>query len=57
MEAKDAKQKNTHAQGAVCAGPSTPDYLELEFGYCSRCAGAVTASARTTINNHVHFTE
>lgn len=40
---------------AVC-GRTDRDYPELEFRYCSRCAG-YHCFCQDHINNHVHFTE
>lgn len=53
-------QREQKAQGytrkcAVC-GRTDADYPELEFRYCSRCAGYHCFCA-DHINNHVHFTE
>lgn len=39
----------------VC-GRTDTDYPDLEFRYCSRCAG-VHCFCQDHINNHVHFTE
>lgn len=52
---KDAKQKNYTHKCAVC-GRTDADYPELEFRYCSRCAG-YHCFCQDHINNHVHFTE
>lgn len=52
---KDAKQKNYMHKCAVC-GRTDADYPELEFRYCSRCAG-YHCFCQDHINNHVHFTE
>ena len=40
---------------AVC-GRTDTDYPELEFRYCSRCAG-YHCFCQEHINNHIHFTE
>lgn len=40
---------------AVC-GRTDTDYPELEFRYCSRCAG-YHCFCQDHINNHIHFTE
>ena len=40
---------------AVC-GRTDRDYPELEFRYCSRCAG-YHCFCQDHINNHIHFTE
>lgn len=53
-------QREQKAQGytrkcAVC-GRTDADHPELEFRYCSRCAGYRCFCA-DHINNHVHFTE
>ena len=48
-------QKLYHHKCAVC-GRTDTDYPELEFRYCSRCAG-YHCFCQDHINNHVHFTE
>lgn len=53
-------QREQQAQGytrkcAVC-GRTDTDHPELEFRYCSRCAGYHCFCA-DHINNHIHFTE
>ena len=53
-------QREQQAQGytrkcAVC-GRTDADHPELEFRYCSRCAGFHCFCAEH-INNHIHFTE
>ena len=40
---------------AVC-GRTDTDHPELEFRYCSRCAG-YHCFCQDHINNHIHFTE
>ena len=40
---------------AVC-GRTDADHPELEFRYCSRCAG-YHCFCQDHINNHIHFTE
>ena len=48
-------QKLYHHKCAVC-GRTDTDHPELEFRYCSRCAG-YHCFCQDHINNHVHFTE
>ncbi|MBR4550563.1 MAG: hypothetical protein IKO83_11705 [Oscillospiraceae bacterium] len=48
------EQLYTH-KCAVC-GRTDTDYPELEFRYCSRCAG-YHCFCQDHINNHIHFTE
>ena len=48
------EQLYTH-KCAVC-GRTDTDYPELEFCYCSRCAG-YHCFCQDHINNHIHFTE
>ncbi len=51
----ETKNKNYMHKCAVC-GRTDADYPELEFRYCSRCAG-YHCFCQDHINNHVHFTE
>ena len=51
---EQAEKRYTH-KCAVC-GRTDTDYPELEFRYCSRCAG-YHCFCSDHINNHVHFTE
>ena len=48
-------QKLYNHKCAVC-GRTDTDYPELEFRYCSRCAG-YHCFCQDHINNHIHFTE
>lgn len=52
---REQKAQGFTRQCAVC-GRTDADYPELEFRYCSRCAGYHCFCA-DHINNHVHFTE
>ncbi len=51
---EQAEKRYTH-KCAVC-GRTDTDYPELEFRYCSRCAG-YHCFCSDHINNHIHFTE
>ena len=51
---EQAQKLYTH-KCAVC-GRTDTDYPELEFRYCSRCAG-YHCFCQDHINNHIHFTE
>ena len=51
----DQKTRGYTRKCAVC-GRTDTDYPDLEFRYCSRCAG-VHCFCQDHINNHVHFTE
>ena len=51
----EQKNKNYTYKCAVC-GRTDRDYPELEFRYCSQCAG-YHCFCQDHINNHVHFTE
>ena len=51
----ETKNKNYMHKCAVC-GRTDADHPELEFRYCSRCAG-YHCFCQDHINNHVHFTE
>ena len=48
-------QKLYNHKCAVC-GRTDTDYPDLEFRYCSRCAG-YHCFCQDHINNHIHFTE
>ena len=52
---REQANKPYHYKCAVC-GRTDADYPELEFRYCSRCAG-YHCFCQDHINNHVHFTE
>lgn len=51
----EQRQKNYSHKCAVC-GRTDTDFPNLEFRYCSRCAG-YHCFCEEHINNHVHFTE
>ena len=51
----ETKNKNYTHKCAVC-GRTDADYPDLEFRYCSRCAG-YHCFCQDHINNHIHFTE
>ena len=51
---EQASKLYTH-KCAVC-GRTDADHPELEFRYCSRCAG-YHCFCSDHINNHIHFTE
>ena len=51
----EQSQKRYNHKCAVC-GRTDTDFPELEFRYCSRCAG-YHCFCQDHINNHVHFTE
>ena len=52
---REQKDKLYTHQCAVC-GRTDADHPELEFRYCSRCAG-YHCFCQDHINNHIHFTE
>ena len=49
------KEKGYHHKCAVC-GRTDTDYPDLQFRYCSKCAG-YHCFCQDHINNHIHFTE
>ncbi len=51
----EQRQKNYTHKCCVC-GRTDTDYPNLEFRYCSKCAG-YHCFCQDHINNHVHFTE
>lgn len=51
----EEKNKKYNYKCAVC-GRTDTDYPNLEFRYCSKCAG-YHCFCQDHINNHVHFTE
>lgn len=53
--AKELKQRNYTHKCTVC-GRTDAEYPDLEFRYCSRCAG-YHCYCMDHINNHVHITE
>lgn len=52
---REQREQLYHHKCAVC-GRTDTEYPELEFRYCSRCAG-YHCFCQDHINNHVHFTE
>lgn len=52
---REQRQQLYKHKCAVC-GCTDTDYPELEFRYCSRCAG-YHCFCQDHINNHIHFTE
>ncbi len=52
---REQRDQLYHHKCAVC-GRTDTEYPELEFRYCSRCAG-YHCFCQDHINNHVHFTE
>ena len=55
QRAQQAQQAPYHHKCAVC-GRTDTDYPELQFRYCSKCAG-YHCFCQDHIFNHVHFTE
>ena len=51
----EQKNKNYTRKCEVC-GRTDTDYPDLEFRYCSKCAG-YHCFCQDHINNHIHFTE
>ena len=51
----EQRQKNYTHKCCVC-GRTDTDFPNLEFRYCSKCAG-YHCFCQDHINNHVHFTE
>ena len=49
------QQRGYHHKCAVC-GRTDTDYPDLQFRYCSKCAG-YHCFCQDHINNHIHFTE
>ena len=54
--AKEAKQRKGYLHKCTVCGRTDADYPDLEFRYCSRCAG-YRCYCIEHINNHVHVTE
>lgn len=52
---REQREQLYHHKCAVC-GRTDTEYPELQFRYCSRCAG-YHCFCEDHINNHVHFTE
>ena len=55
QRAQQAQQAPYHHKCAVC-GRTDTDYPDLQFRYCSKCAG-YHCFCQDHIFNHVHFTE
>ena len=55
QQAKQAQQQGYRHKCAVC-GRTDTDYPDLQFRYCSKCAG-YHCFCQDHIFNHVHFTE
>ena len=55
QQEKKAREQGYHHKCCVC-GRTDTDYPDLEFRYCSRCAG-YHCFCQDHIFNHVHFTE
>ncbi|MEE0415997.1 MAG: hypothetical protein DBY10_05470 [Clostridiales bacterium] len=54
--AKEAQQKTGYLHKCCVCGRTDADYPDLEFRYCSKCAG-YRCYCMDHINNHVHVTE
>lgn len=54
--AKEVKQKTGYLHKCCVCGRTDADYPDLEFRYCSKCAG-YRCYCMDHINNHVHVTE
>ena len=52
---QQTQEKGYHHKCAVC-GRTDTDYPDLQFRYCSKCAG-YHCFCQDHIFNHVHFTE
>ena len=52
---REQREKLYTHKCAVC-GRTDADYPNLEFRYCSRCAG-YHCFCQDHINSHIHFTE
>ena len=55
LEWEQQKQKGYNHKCSVC-GRTDTDYPDLQFRYCSKCAG-YHCYCEEHIFNHVHFTE
>ena len=55
QQARQQEQQGYHHKCAVC-GKTDTDYPDLQFRYCSKCAG-YHCFCQDHIFNHVHFTE
>ena len=50
------REKQPYSRKCAVCGRTDADHPELEFRFCSRCAG-YHCFCRDHINNHIHFTE
>ena len=55
LKKQQEKEKGYHHKCAVC-GRTDTDYPDLQFRYCSKCAG-YHCFCSDHIFNHVHFTD
>ena len=55
QQQKQTQQQGYHHKCAVC-GRTDTDYPDLQFRYCSKCAG-YHCFCQDHIFTHVHFTE
>ena len=55
QQARQQEQQGYHHKCAVC-GKTDTDYPDMQFRYCSKCAG-YHCFCQDHIFNHVHFTE
>ena len=55
-KAKEAQERKGYRFKCGVCGRTDTDYPNLEFRYCSRCAG-YHCFCQEHINNHIHFTE
>ena len=55
QQARQQEQQGYHHKCAVC-GKTDTDYPDMQFRYCSKCAGS-HCFCQDHIFNHVHFTE
>lgn len=53
---KYEQKKASYTKKCAVCGRTDTDYPDLEFRYCSRCAG-YHCFCQDHINNHIHFTE
>ena len=54
--ARQAKERTGYLHKCCVCGRTDADYPDLEFRYCSKCAG-YRCYCMDHINNHVHVTE
>ncbi|MCR4607801.1 MAG: hypothetical protein K5771_08765, partial [Oscillospiraceae bacterium] len=50
------QQSNLYTHKCAVCGRTDADHPELEFRFCSKCAG-YHCFCQDHINNHIHFTE